>query len=158
VGGGWMAILASLAFAAMKHAGQGSQRMPRALMDAQTPEDEEALERDAEIIVKAMINAAKADGQVDDTEIQTITGKMGENGMTEKEKEFFLAEVKKPLNTNAVIASADGRPDMAAQIYAASLLAIEVDTPGEQQYSRDLAQGLNLAPEVTSHIEQALGN
>jgi uncharacterized membrane protein YebE (DUF533 family) len=157
LGGGWMAMLASLAFAAMKHAGNTPKQAPRALLDAQSPADEEALEQDAEIIVKAMINAAKADGQVDNAEIQNIIGKLGENGLTDEEKEFLVTEVKKPQDMSAVIAAAKGQPDMAAQIYAASLLAIEVDTPAEQEYIRELARGLGLSSNVTSHIEQTLG-
>jgi uncharacterized membrane protein YebE (DUF533 family) len=70
-------------------------------MDAQTPEDEEALERDAEIIVKPMINAAKAGGQVDEKESENIPGKLGKNGLWEEEKEFFIAEVRKPLDTSS---------------------------------------------------------
>lgn len=34
---------------------------------------------------------------------------------------------------NAVIAATDRQPDIAAQIYAAALLAIEIDTPAEKQ-------------------------
>jgi len=60
------------------------------------------------------------------------------------------------FNTNGVIASAAGRPDVAAQIYAASLLAIEVDTPVEKRYMENLADGLRLAPETVSFIEQSL--
>lgn len=48
-------------------------------------------------------------------------------------------------------------PQMAAQIYAASFLAIEVDTVAEQAYMKQLAAGLGLHPEVANHIERTLG-
>lgn len=157
VGGGGLAMLASLAFSALKKAGQASGKPPRALLEPQTPQEQQALEDDAEIIVKAMINAAKADGKIDQQEIEKIVGKLDDDGLTQEEKNFFVSEANKPLDLNGVVASAGGQSDMAAQIYAASLLAIEVDTRAEQQYMQHLASGLGLHPQVVSHIERTLG-
>ncbi len=157
VGGGTLAMLASLAIAALRKAGQQPASMPRSLYEPESEADFEALEKDAEIIVKAMINAAKADGRIDDAEIKKIIGKLQEDGLTEEEKQFFLEEASKPLDLNEVIRLADNRPELAAQIYTASLLAIEVDTPAEQQYMRQLAEGLGLDARVTEHIHQFLG-
>ena len=157
IGGGGLAMLASLAYAALKKAGQASNTPPRALFEPQTPQEEKALEQDAEIIIKAMINAAKADGQIDQNELQKIVGKLEENGLTQQEKEFFLTEAQKPLDLQSLAASAQGDPELAVQIYAASLLAIEVDTPAEQQYIEQLAKELQLDPQVPDHIRQALG-
>jgi len=96
VGGGWLAMLATLAFSALKQAGQTPRHTPSALMTTPSPQDANALENDAEIIVKAMVNAAKADGQVDDAELQNIIGRLEENGLTEEEKSFFLLKQKSP--------------------------------------------------------------
>ena len=157
VGGGGLAMLASLAFSALKKAGQAPGKPPHALLEPQTPQEQQALEDDAEIIVKAMINAAKADGKIDQQEIEKIVGKLDDDGLTKEEKTFFVSEANKPLDLNGVVASAGGQADMAAQIYAASLLAIEVDTRAEQQYMQHLASGLSLHPQVVSHIERTLG-
>ena len=157
VGGGGLAMLASLAFSALKKAGQAPTQPPRALLEPQTPQEQQALEDDAEIIVKAMINAAKADGKIDQQEIEKIVGKLDDDGLTQEEKNFFVSEANKPLDLNGVVASAGGQAEMAAQIYAASLLAIEVDTRAEQQYMQQLASGLGLHPQVASHIERTLG-
>jgi uncharacterized membrane protein YebE (DUF533 family) len=157
VGGGGLAVLASLAISALQKAGQAPKQTPRALLEPQTSDEVQALDQDAEIIVRAMINAAKADGRIDDVEIKKIIGNLEQGGLTAEEKEFFVAEANKPMDIDSVIASAAGQPEMAAQIYAASLLAIEVDTPAEQQYMQQLAAGLGLDPQVTGHIENALG-
>lgn len=157
VGGGGLAMLASLAMSALKKSGQAPARAPRALLEAETPQAKQALENDAEIIVKAMINAAKADGRIDEKEIGKIVGKLEEGGMTTEEKNFFVTEAKKPMNLDSVVRSAAGEADMAAQIYAASLLVIEVDTAAEQDYMKQLATGLSLHPEVASHIKSTLG-
>lgn len=157
VGGGGLAMLASLAMSALKKSGQAPAQAPRGLLEAETPQAKQALENDAEIIVKAMINAAKADGRIDKTEIEKIVGKLEEGGMTTEEKNFFVTEAKKPMDLDSVVRSAAEEAEMAAQIYAASLLVIEVDTAAELDYMKRLAAGLGLHPEVASHIERTLG-
>ncbi len=157
VGGGGLAMLAPLAFSALKKAGQAPAQAPRALLEPQTPQEQQALEDDAEIIVKAMINAAKADGKIDQKEIERIVDKLDDDGLTQEEKDFFVTEANKPMDLDGVVASAGNQPEQAAQIYAASLLAIEVDTQAEQQYMQQLASGLGLHPQVASHIERTLG-
>ncbi len=157
VGGGSLAMLASLAFSALKNAGQAPEAPPRALFEPQNAEEQQTLERDAEAIVKAMINAAKADGQIDDAEVKKIVGKLEKDGLTQEEKIFFRKEVQKPMDLDRVIRSAGGEPEMAAQIYTASLLAIEIDTPAEKLYMQQLASGLGLAPQVTGNIRSFLG-
>jgi uncharacterized membrane protein YebE (DUF533 family) len=47
--------------------------------------------------------------------------------------------------------------EVAIEVYAASLLAIEVDTPAEQAYLRALAQRLGLDAGTVQHVHQTLG-
>jgi uncharacterized membrane protein YebE (DUF533 family) len=48
-------------------------------------------------------------------------------------------------------------PEVAAEVYAASLLAIEVDTPEEQQYLQQFAQRTGLNPMVVQYIHRSMG-
>jgi len=157
IGGGALAILASLALSALKNAGQAPSQTPNALVNDPAPHQQAEMEADTMIIIKAMINAAKADGRIDQQEMEQITGKLAEDGLQEEEKQFFLTEAAKPLDTQALIAAAQGRPELAAQIYAASLLTVDVGTLQNADYLRGLAAGLGLSPQVTQHIEQSLG-
>lgn len=50
-----------------------------------------------------------------------------------------------------------GTPGMAVGVYAASLLAIDVDTAAERDCLRRSADGLKLTPDAFQHINQALG-
>ena len=50
-----------------------------------------------------------------------------------------------------------GRPDMAAQVYSASLMAIEVDTDAERSYLDGLARSMGLSPQTAQNIEQLMG-
>lgn len=156
VGGGGLAMLASLAMAALKNSGQAPSGESRILQELSKPLEEQNLEDDAQVIVKAMINAAKADGKIDKSEIDKIIGKLEDGGLEQKEKDFFIAEANKPMDMNAVIASAAKNPELAAQIYAASRLAIEVDTDAEKRYMQSLASGLGLNSQVVAYIDRTM--
>ncbi len=157
VGGGGLAMLASLAMAALKKSGQTPAEESSTLKELSKPLKEQNLEVDAQIIVKAMINAAKADGKIDKSEIDKIIGKLDDDGLEQKEKDFFISEANKPMDLAAVVLSAGNKPDMAAQIYAASMLAIEVDTAAEQKYMQSLASGLGLDAQVVAYIDRTMG-
>jgi uncharacterized membrane protein YebE (DUF533 family) len=159
LGGGVMALLGTMAYQALK--GVSSQQpevpVPVGLLEPQSAADRQQLEQHSEIVLKAMINAAKADGQIDQGEMQRIVGKLQESGMGREAQQYVLTEMTKSLDTQALIAAAKGQPALAAQIYAASLLAIEVDSPAEKKYLDQLAAGLGLKPEVTQRIKDMVG-
>jgi len=160
LGGGVMALLGAMAFQALKNrAGQTSQtsRVPLGLAAPKSDAEKAELARNSELVLKAMINAAKADGRVEESEVRRILGKVQENGADQQALEYLTAELKKPMETQALVSAARGNPELAAQLYAASLLAIEVDTPAEKKYLEDLASALELEPGVTQHVHQQLG-
>jgi len=153
-----MAMLGAMAFKALKGGGGDAQpEVPLGLREAAGSEEEEELEKGAELILRAMINAAKADGRIDQQEVQRIVGKLEEAGEPEEARDFVLAEMGKPLDLEGFLAEARQRPSLAPQIYAASLLAIEVDTPAEKEYMQQLASHLNIAPGVVAELERTVG-
>lgn len=48
-------------------------------------------------------------------------------------------------------------PVVAAEVYAASLFAIEVDTEAERDYLQRLAERLGLEPGVVAQLHRAVG-
>ena len=157
LGGGVMALLGAMAYQVLKNRpGQGS-RVPLGLAAPQSEAEKAELARNSELVLKAMINAAKADGRVDEGEIRRILGKVQESGADAQALEYLTAELKKPMETETLVGAARGNPELAVQIYSASLLAIEVDTPEEKRYLEVLAEALGLEPEVTRRIHQELG-
>ncbi|MBN1836857.1 MAG: DUF533 domain-containing protein, partial [Spirochaetales bacterium] len=56
-----------------------------------------------------------------------------------------------------LVAAARNQPELAAQLYSASLLAIEVDTQAEKEYLQGLAAALGLEPAVTQALHDAVG-
>jgi uncharacterized membrane protein YebE (DUF533 family) len=162
LGGGALAMLASIAFKALQGAGHGAPQgaapglnMP-GLMAPETPEQHQTMEATAQVVLKGMINAAKADGQIDPKEMQRIVGKLQEAGMDEQTKAWIMTEMSQPLNLDAFAAEIPSQ-EVAAQVYAASLLAIEVDTDGERRYLAQFAQKTGLHPMVAQHIQQSMG-
>ncbi len=108
----------------------------------------------ADLTVKAMINAAKADGQIDEDELKRISGQFGK--LDAHDRGALIAELRKPMNTDEIIRSVSS-PQVAAQIYAASLLATGDDSSAERTYMADLASKLGLNSNVTRALHHAVG-
>ena len=157
LGGGVMALLGAMAFKALQGSGQSAGRVPLGLIEPQTEADREELENRSELVLKAMINAAKADGKIDEGEAHRIVGKLQEAGADADDQRYVLELMRRPMETETLITAAEGHPNLAAEIYAASLMAIEVDTSAEQAYLGKLASGLGLTAEVTRRIQQMVG-
>jgi uncharacterized membrane protein YebE (DUF533 family) len=118
--------------------------------------EEQNVQDMATLTIRAMINAAKADGQIDQQEAQRLLGKMQEDGISEEERQFVLAEMQKPMETDA-IARAVPNEQAAAQIYTASLMTIQVDTDAERRYLQELASKLGLNQHAVAYLHQAVG-
>ena len=106
-------------------------------------------------LVSAMIAAAKADGAIDAQEQQAIFEKISQENLSPEEKGFLLDQINKPLDIDSIVAQAT-TTEQAMEIYLASLLAIEPDTPSEQAYLSLLAARLGLDPALVEQIHQTL--
>ncbi len=118
--------------------------------EAQASEDDE---KKAEIILRAMIHAAKADGHLDDEEKRKITEHLDD--ISEEEANFVRQELQAPLDTQGLIKSIP--KGMEEQVYLMSLLVINLDSKEEAQYLDQLAKGLNISPQVSNQIHEKLG-
>lgn len=103
-------------------------------------------------ILRAMIAAAKADGHIDTTEQQRIFAKLDELELDIEAKAWVMDELRKPLDIDAVVKGATST-EVAVEIYAASMLAIDPDDPAEQAYLAMLASRLKLDPGLKAAIE-----
>ncbi len=107
----------------------------------------------ATLMIRAMVNAAKADGRVDKQEQEKILGKLG--NVTQDEIDFLKNEMAQPLDVDGFARSVPS--GMGNQIYAMSLMAIDLDSNPEAKYLHQLAQGLNISPQVANQIHTQLG-
>lgn len=169
LGAGGLALLAALARSALSGGGGGGDQvgadqgtamaaadLPLGLRDAGDADEESALEDRANLMLMAMINAAKADGAIDQEEMSRIVGKLEESGSDPEARDFVMQELGKPIDLEGLVRAV---PDQEAgvQVYAASLLATEADTAAERAYLQRLADELGLQRPVVDYIHRTLG-
>jgi uncharacterized membrane protein YebE (DUF533 family) len=158
---GGMAAVGALAYHAYKNyqAGQAPQAgqqgsVPMLPPPADTPFNPSAAAEQQSLgrsLLRAMISAAKADGHVDATEQANIFAQMDKMQLDADDKAFVIDELRKPLDVDGVAAGAR-TPEEAAEIYVASLLAVDVDNASERGYLDMLAARLRLDPKLVAHL------
>ena len=156
LGGSAMAILGSLAISALKDWQQSQTAGGTANQVSQAEIDQITASKTEELCLKGMLNAAKADGHIQEDEMKRILEKLEEGGITTEERQFVLSEMNKPLDLEGFIREIPSR-EIGAQVYAASLLAITVDTESERNYMRQLAAGLNLNQQTVALLHRMVG-
>ncbi len=119
----------------------------------QEPQPDPAAEQQAEILLRATLMAARADGQIDAAEQQKIVGNLGE--MSDEEANFIREEMANPTSLEAFIPTIP--QGMGQQVYLMSLMAIDLDTQEEAQYLDKLAKGLNIDHATSNAIHAKLG-
>lgn len=108
-------------------------------------------------VIQAMISAAKADGHIDGMERQRIEARIAEMQLDQDEKMFLVDQLKAPSDPIA-IARLSSSDEQSAEIYLASALAVDTDTPEEQRYLDRLADALRMDGALRAHLDaQARG-
>ena len=165
---GGMAVLGALAYRAYQNyqagnapsASQASSAPAIAALPAPegtpfNPSNEAEQQSLARNLLRAMIAAAKADGHIDASEQANIFSQMDQLDLSPEEKAFVIDELRRPLDIDAV-ASGVRTPEEASEIYAASLLAIDVDNAAERGYLGMLAARLNLDEKLVAHLHATI--
>jgi uncharacterized membrane protein YebE (DUF533 family) len=111
---------------------------------------------DPVLLLRAMVAAANADGFLDDAERGRITSHLERAGLSDEERVFLRAEFDTPRPFAEIAAAATSREE-AEQIYAVSLLAVEVDTDAERAYLEGLRRALGIYPAEASAIARSVG-
>lgn len=154
--GGAMAVLGTLALSALKNA--QARRAGQAAPAPVEPHELEAVTapENEKLLLTAMISAAKADGTIDQTEMQKIIGRISKDSVTPEEKQFVLDQMAAPLDISALAAQVTSQAQ-GAQVYAASLLAIDSDSDAERAYLSALAKALNLDADTVAQLHSMTG-
>jgi uncharacterized membrane protein YebE (DUF533 family) len=124
---------------------------------ATVPEQAAEVDEDrARLLVKVMVAAANADMRIDEQERQRILGKIEEAGANPAAREFVEREIRSPMSIDDIARQVSG-PDVAAQVYAAALAAIDVDKAMERRFLQTLAERTGLDAEIVGEIHDQLG-
>lgn len=110
-------------------------------------------EANAKLMIRAMIMAAKADGEIDAEERARIMDHLSD--ASDEEIAFVEAALDAPLDVSAL--AQETGATMREQIYSTSLMAITVDTPAEQAYLAQLGTALGLSAETRAKLHAAMG-
>ncbi|MGB0371980.1 MAG: tellurite resistance TerB family protein [Opitutales bacterium] len=138
---------------------------PQAIPSAQTPPTTQAQAIDftqavpsvdtalAMKLIKAMISAAGADGQIDSTEMNTLMDALQTAQLTPEENAELMQDLNNPPTVEAIAALAVSTEE-AAELYGAAMNAIDPDTPAEVFYLKRLATALQLDPGLVESLHQ----
>jgi uncharacterized membrane protein YebE (DUF533 family) len=104
------------------------------------------------LMVRAMIAAAHADGHLDAREQARIFEQVDRMGLAADDKALLFDELRRPLGLLELV---ELTPDTeaGAEVYAASLLAIDPSQPVSQRYLEELARRLQLPPELVRAVQ-----
>lgn len=128
---------------------QGAAVEPRTL-DRLPPAEAELHSR---AVLKALVGAAKADGHIDARERSVIEGEFSRIDDDAELRGWLSAELEKPLDP-ADVASAATTPEIAAEMYLASVLAADEQSFMERAYLDELARKLQLDDALKAKLEQ----
>ena len=103
-------------------------------------------------ILKALVAAAKADGHVDEQERKMIEAELDQLTDDPQLQRWLEAELNKPLDPVDVAAAAT-TPEMASEMYLASVLMVDEEQFMERAYLDELARQLKLDPQLKAELE-----
>ncbi|WBU63137.1 tellurite resistance TerB family protein [Paracoccus aerodenitrificans] len=125
------------------------------LSTGQEPEVAPTAEQNAVagLMLRAMIQAAKADGRIDEGEKERLLGELGD--LDEDERQFVREQMAAPVDAEAL--ARDVPQGLEPQVYLMSIMAIDFDSQEEAQYLHKLAQALGLQPQTVNQIHDEVG-
>lgn len=107
----------------------------------------------AALMLRAMIQADKADGKIDDAEKQKLLGNLTD--ATAEEMAFVKHEMSRAVDIEGLANSVPN--GLQSQVYTMSVMAINLDNQQEAQYLHSLAQALGIDKQAVNHIHGKLG-
>ncbi len=103
-------------------------------------------------MLKALIAAAKSDGHMDDPERGQVEAALHRLNADAEMRAWVDSEVRRPVDP-ADVAAAATSPEMAAEIYLTSVVAVDQTTTMERAYLDELARQLKLPPGLKAELE-----
>jgi len=106
-------------------------------------------------LIRAMIAASRSDGTMDGRESLLIFQKIETLDLDESSKRLLVQEMNHPVDMDKLLQSATC-PEVAAEIYTASRIAIGYENMNGQRYLNMLSARLGLPPELVAEIDQQI--
>lgn len=156
---GGLAALGTLAYRAYRDYQQRQQGATDAAPEPQTVDRLPApqVEMHSRGILVALIAAAKSDGHIDERERALIHEEIGKLSQDSELQAWIDTELSRPLDAVHVAASAS-TPEMASEMYLASLLVVDEQNERERAYLDQLAAQLELDPVLKNSLEKQVSD
>lgn len=103
-------------------------------------------------VLKALVAAAKSDGHIDARERGLIETEIARISDDPELRDWLDQELRRPLDP-ADVARAATTPELAAEMYLASVLVADVQSPMERMYLDELARQLKLDADLRAQLE-----
>ena len=107
----------------------------------------------AGLMLRAMIQAAKADGKIDEAEKERLLGQLGD--LDDEDRAFIREQMAAPVDAQAL--AREVPKGLEAQVYMMSLMAIDFDNRTEAEYLNSLAQAMGIDKQMANQIHQHVG-
>jgi len=118
--------------------------------EVQPSRDQEAL---AALMLRAMIQATKADGELDEKERDKLLSNLGD--VSKDEMAFVSYEMKQPVDIDGLATQVP--KGLEQQVYTMSVMAIDLDSQAEAQYLHKFRTALNMDQRQVNMIHDQLG-
>lgn len=118
------------------------------------PEPEDLGDDKAMLLIRAMIAAANADGEITPDERQKITSRLDQAGAGPEERAVLERELANPRSVDQIVRDVPDQ-ETAEQVYVASRLSMDPDTAAERAYLDFLASRLQIPTERVSELDSA---
>lgn len=106
----------------------------------------------SQAVLRALVAAAKSDGHIDERERELIEGEFTRLDNDRELQQWLHAELNKPLDP-AEVARAAQTPEMAGEMYLASLMMVDQENFMERAYLDELSRQLRLDPALRQELE-----
>lgn len=126
----------------------------RALTET-TAQAEIPLQTNTDLLLDAMVSAARADGHIDEQEHHNITVKLYDLGIDTDTSVLIENALRKPLDP-AALAARVTTMEQACEVYLISYAAIDVDHFMEKAYLEELEKHLNLPSDLIEQLKQQI--
>lgn len=147
--GGLGGLLGGIAGARGGAAGGGLE----SLLAADNPADEPDENEVAQLMMRAMVQAAQADGAIDAGERESLMALLQDGDPADVQVVQRLLD--SPVDAAAL--AADTPKGLETQVYTMAVNAITPDNQAEAQYLHELGTGLGIPPQTANQIHDSLG-
>jgi uncharacterized membrane protein YebE (DUF533 family) len=110
----------------------------------------------AQLIVRAMVATAVADGTIDPAQRATLVAQMQRAGLGSEESAFLEEAIAHPMSVDEIARVVSGNSQLAAQVVAAASLVANPANVKEEDFVSRLRSQLGMSADLLSQIKSAV--